>query len=441
MFKDWVYPAYARFSRPRRIRKRLGSDRGRFIQTGAVITAVLGLNTDASLIYQLFAFLFCLTLISRIGLKFHQPKISLSRKLPAYATVGEPFEYQIAITNTGDHLESDLQIIDNPLIMPPSREEFRTQREPDEESRNAYDRFIGFHRFMHLQRIHTGIVTNQTPVSDISRHATVNTTIQAVPKRRGIVRFTSTTVLHPDPLNLNHGMTRIENPESLMILPKRYQVPSSFNLAGGRHFQPGGINTAWSIGESDDFVSLRDYRDGDSMRKIHWASTAKRSKPVVKEYQDEYFVRQALILDTSSGSFEVLEEAISLAASFALTMNTPDSVLDLIYLSDKQEILTSGRGTDSVNKQLEALATLSKSKLELKQLKEATIRHARFVSAFILILSDWTEEHQFFLESMKSINVPLHTFIVTEDEIKIQHESIDAHVMPVGKIQEALWAL
>ncbi|MBL4682645.1 MAG: DUF58 domain-containing protein [Pseudomonadales bacterium] len=441
MFKNWIYPAYARFSKPRRTQKRRGTDRGRLIQTGAVLTAILGLNTDASLIYQLFAFLFCLTLISRIGLKFHHPKISLTRNLPSYATVGEIFEYQISLTNIGNKLESDLQIRDNPLVVPPSREQFKSQKEPFEDSRNVYDRFIGFHRFIYLQRINTGIVTDQSNVPDISRHATIDTTIKAIPKRRGIVRFTSTTVLHPDPLNLNQGITQIDNPESLMILPKRYKVPSSFNLSGGRHFQPGGINAAWSIGESDEFVSLRDYRDGDSMKKIHWASTAKRNKPVVKEYQDEYFVRQALVLDTSSENTDTLEEAISLAASFTLTLNKPDSVLDLIYLSDKQEILTSGRGTDSVNKQLEALATLSRSNLGLDQLIDATLTHARLVSAYILVLSDWTKEHKRLLQCLNSAKIPIITFIITHDKSKFLNEDIDAHIMEIGEIQESLNAL
>ena len=38
--------------------------------------------------------------------------------------------------------------------------------------------------------------------------------------------------------------------------------------------------------------------EGDPLRKIHWRSWARRGKPVVKEYQEEYFSRIALVLDT-----------------------------------------------------------------------------------------------------------------------------------------------
>lgn len=437
-FKHWVYPAYARVAQPRRTRKRRGTGRGRLIQIGAIITAFLGFNTDSSLIYQLFAFLFCLTIASRIGLLIHKPNISITRKLPSYATVGESFEYSISVHNLGSKLESDLNVIDNPLIIPPSRKAFLVQKEPFEDSRNAYDRFIGIHRFMHLQKLNTGITCQQTIIPDLSRNAKVNAFIKAEPLRRGLVRFSSTTILHPDPLNLNQGILKIENPTSILVLPKRYKIPSSFNLHSGRHFQPGGINAAWSIGESDEFVSLRDYRDGDSVRKIHWASTAKRNKPVVKEYQDEYFVRQALILDTSSEDSEILEEAISIAASFTLALNKPDSVLDLIY---QKNILTSGRGTDAVSSQLEALAKMSQSDLPLDKLCETTLSHTRFISACIVVLTAWTDAHKNLLIGLRAANIPMKVFVVTRDVDELRSEEIDAHIMPIGEIQKHLLLL
>jgi uncharacterized protein (DUF58 family) len=42
--------------------------------------------------------------------------------------------------------------------------------------------------------------------------------------------------------------------------------------------------TRFGIGESNDFFSVRDYRHGDPLRRIHWPLTAHRSFPVVREY-------------------------------------------------------------------------------------------------------------------------------------------------------------
>ena len=81
-------------------------------------------------------------------------------------------------------------------------------------------------------------------------------------------------------------------------------------------------------------MSLRDYRPGDPLRRVHWRSYAKTGEPVVKEFQDEYFTRHALILDTFAvpGGDEAFEEAVSVAASFACTLLTQESLLDLLFL-------------------------------------------------------------------------------------------------------------
>ncbi len=69
-------------------------------------------------------------------------------------------------------------------------------------------------------------------------------------------------------------------------------------LPMGRRYQPGGIPLASEVGDSLEFVGTREYREGDPLRKIHWRSWARRGEPVVKEYQEEYFSRIALVLDT-----------------------------------------------------------------------------------------------------------------------------------------------
>ena len=98
--------------------------------------------------------------------------------------------------------------------------------------------------------------------------------------------------------------------------------------------QSGSVSLASSVGDSEEFVSLRDYRPGDPLRRIHWKSRAKTGQPVVREEQSEYFVRQALILDTFQPESEstILEEAISIAASFACDFHTQESLLDLMFV-------------------------------------------------------------------------------------------------------------
>ena len=436
MFRELTFPAFVRMSRASRRATRSTSERGRLITTAAVVCASLGIDTDLTLIYQLFALLLSLIVFSRLSLRFKRPAVSVRRRLPRYATAHEPFEYTIVVTNHGARVERDLALQDNPVVVPPDIEQFQRHREPGEETRNAYDRWLGFHRFIWLQRINTGVQIERQGVDDVPVKARSAVRIKAMPLRRGVVNFDSITVFHPDPFGLNFGRQNVEAREQLLVMPRRYRIPGSFELPGGRHFQPGGASATWSIGESDEFASLREYRDGDSMRRIHWPSSARRTRLVVKEFKDEYFVRQALVLDTAASSDPVLEEVISIAASFATRMSGNDTMLDLIYASVRVEMISSGRGATSLVHQLEALAGLQATKLPFEDLAEATLRHAGCLSGLLVVLADWTPERRNMLERLQGMGIATEAFLVAEtpaDDLPTW-----VHVMAPGEVEEAL---
>ena len=78
---------------------------------------------------------------------------------------------------------------------------------------------------------------------------------------------------------------------------------------GMRH-QPGGIALTSNIGESPEYIGNREYVPGEPVRRIDFRSWARLGKPVVREFQEEYYCRIALVLDThvvpkmTWGSFE-----------------------------------------------------------------------------------------------------------------------------------------
>jgi uncharacterized protein (DUF58 family) len=80
----------------------------------------------------------------------------------------------------------------------------------------------------------------------------------------------------------------------VLILPRRYPLPA-IALPGTAKYHEGGVALAASVGQSEEYVALRDYRHGDPLRHIHWRSWARVGKPVVKEFEDEFFVRHALM--------------------------------------------------------------------------------------------------------------------------------------------------
>jgi hypothetical protein len=439
-FRERAFPTWTRLTTINRRATRRNSDRGRLLQTGTFICGAVGLDTDLSFVYQLFALLFCTLVFARLSIRVRSPEVSVKRQLPKYATAGVPFEYLITVTNNGHHVERDLQALDNPKIIPPDLAQFERMREPGEETRNAYDRWLGFHRFIWLQKLNTGISLKPADVPDVDLLSHAQAIVEATPLRRGSVYFESTTILHPDPFGLNYGATEFDNQEHLTVLPKRYPIPRRFEFKSGRHFQPGGINSTWSIGESDEFVSLRDYRDGDPIRKIHWASSAKRDKPVVKEFQDEFFVRQALVVDTFGNNPAAFEDVISVAASLLVDRENLDGLMDLYFMSTRPEIITAGQGHAQTAQQLEALANLQLTDRGSSDFVSLLSEQARRMSGCLMVFSGFSEQQETLLATVENRGVQTAVFIITEKNDRTAYRS-DFFVLASGDIEAGLKAI
>ena len=268
--------------------------------------------------------------------------------------------------------------------------------------------------------------------------------IELVPLRRGVLHFESVTVARPDPFMLFRAFSSVKLPGSITILPKRYALPP-IALPGSQQYQHGGVALAAAIGESEEFISLRDYRPGDPLRRIHWRSWAKAGRPVVKEFQDEFFVRHALILDTFADPSDaaVFEEAVSVAASFASTIDTQESLLDLLFIGPEAFCFTIGRGVGHTDQMLEILASVTPSRAkEFATLEQLVVEHASSVSGCICIFVTWDEPRRRLLRKLSELGVPALVLVVREAGSAPFERGADdpesLHVLEVGKIEAGL---
>ncbi len=238
--------------------------------------------------------------------------------------------------------------------------------------------------------------------------------MELVPLRRGILRFTGVTVARPDPLGLFRSFSKVAAPQTVLILPKRYPLPP-IALPGAMKYQEGGVALAANVGRSEEFVALRDYRHGDPLRHIHWRSWAKTGKPIVKEFEDEFFVRHALVLDTFTDEphSEVLEEAVSVAASFACTVLTQESLLDLLFVGNQSYCFTAGRGLGQADQMLEILASVQNcADKKFDALEHLVLNHISVVSGCICVLQRWDEARRKFVEKLHALGVPVLVLVV-----------------------------
>jgi len=273
--------------------------------------------------------------------------------------------------------------------------------------------------------------------------------VELTPLRRGIVRLDGLTLARPDPLGLFRALRNVALPSAMLILPKRYPVPP-VALPGALKYQRGGVVMASNVGQSDEFVALRDYRGGDPLRHIHWRSWAKAGKPIVKEFEDEFFVRHALVLDTFTARphSDEFEEAVSVAASFACTVLTQESLLDLLFVERQAYCFTAGRGLAHADQMLEVLASVQPCRGKFAALDHLVIGHAGIVSGCIFVLLAWDEPRRRLVAKMKLLGLPVLVLVIRPpgkaqplDPGPMRDDPQRLVALEIGKVEEQLAGL
>lgn len=431
------YHAFKLFSRSRHFRRQRLTKSGLLVAFMLFVSAVVGIDTNRNLTHQIFTFLCAISLVAVLSALFFRTRFSIKRMLPRFCTVGEKLTYKISVRNNSAKRQQGLTLIENPEFRYPDFKEFISRPEPGEEKRHAFDRFMKFRRWQWLMRTkQTAIVDRETlPVIMPGDNCRVN--IELTPLKRGVLRLPTVTVARADPFGLFRAFYKATTPQTLLVLPKRYHLPP-FDLPGNRTHQPSGTNLATSVGDSQEFAAMRDYRPGDPLRSIHWKSWAKIGKPVVKEFQEEYFVRHALILDTFGTGGPEFEEAVSLAASFAGTIRTQESLLDLLFIGPESYCFTSGRGLGHTEQMLEILASVAPcADKEFPELTSMVLNRVHLLSGCICIFIDWDEERQNLVRLLRGMNVPALTFIISES-LDDSLETQDVHQLHPDHIEEGL---
>ena len=272
----------------------------------------------------------------------------------------------------------------------------------------------------------------------LAPRGTLEVTLHGLALRRGNQHFQGMTVARADPLALVRGLSQLAAPANMLVLPRRYALPP-ITLPGSRRYQPGGVALAASVGDSEEFVGLRDYRPGDSLQRIHWKSYARAGQPVVREYQDEYFERHALILDTFAGSEHAIafEDAVSIASSLACTVNTQECLLDLMFVGAQSYLYTAGRGQMTTGSLLEVLAGVQLcAGKPFRTLQDAVTARRGQLTGSICILLAWDDTRREFIRMLRTLGVPVMVLVVSAVP-PAEHEPW-LHVITPGKVAEGL---
>ena len=370
-----------------------------------VLGAMLGVGEPRRSAYQLFSLACGMGLLGLPLAWLRRATLSARREIPRHATVGEAIRYTLHVTNLGRRRVRRAWLVETPPDARPNLLEFALQREPGEEERNWFDRTFAYYRWQWLmtrKQLFAGGASADELKLAAGGHGQV--AVEITPQRRGVIRLNDLRVLLPDPLCLFQRCRKASAPATtLTVLPRRFALPP-IELPGSARFQIGGEVTSNSIGNSGEFVGLRDYRQGDPLRQIHWKSWARTGRPIVKELEDTHYPRYGLVLDTfpAAGPGALFEDAVSVAASFAATLDTRESLLDLMFIKDQAHIVTAGRGLARAEKLLEVLAAVeAEPGPGFDTLARLVQRHGDELTSCLVIFAGWDETRAAFLRNLQ----------------------------------------
>jgi uncharacterized protein (DUF58 family) len=405
-----------------------------------LVTMSVGADAENTVTYQIFALLVMVIILAFACCWLFRAKFSVSRNLPRFGTVGQALFYSVTVKNLIVQAQKGLTLLENST-----------------DPRPTFNEWLAF-QLAENRRVAPFKVSDRRPnpfrianikmseVPPLAARGEAEARVEIMPLRRGVVRFTGVVLARTDPFGLFRSFVKAPAHDTMLILPKRYRL-ASVPLPGLLKYQENGVALAANIGRSEEFVSLREYRRGDPLRHIHWRSWAKAGKPIVKEFEDEFFVRHALVLDTFTDDpySEILEEGISVAASFACTMLTQESLLDLLFVGSQTYCFTAGRGLAHADQMLEILAAVQAcADKPFSVLENLVLNHVSAVSGVICVLQSWDEARQNFVKKLRMLDLPVVVLVIADPAA----EDLDAgpmrdlpenfHVLRIGKIQEEL---
>lgn len=139
--------------------------------------------------------------------------------------------------------------------------------------------------------------------------------------RRGRYRFDQLRCGTRFPLGLVRGQISLPVQSEMVVAPRLgHLLPAWSHLIEADQLGDERRNPQRGLSEGD-YYGLRPWQSGDSLRWIHWRTTAKLARPIVRQYERRKSRDLALVLDPwlPTHATEADEALAELAISFAAT--------------------------------------------------------------------------------------------------------------------------
>jgi len=227
---------------------------------------------------------------------------------------------------------------------------------------------------------------------------------------RGVFTLGPTVLASGDLFGLFPVERSVSNQNSLLVYPMMVDVSSFPNPPG---LLPGGEALRRRTPQiTSNAAGVREYSSGDPLNRIHWMSTARRDRLIVKEFELDPLAEVCIFVDASSSvqvsrqylrpEFDLrdiwrkkfiftlppstLEYSVTIAASLARFYLQRGRAVGLVSADQSLRIMPADRGGRQLGKVLETLALIrGEGSLPLDGLIESQARHLPRGSTVVIV--------------------------------------------------------
>lgn len=210
---------------------------------------------------------------------------------------------------------------------------------------------------------------------------------------RGRFNLGPVWVTSGDPFGIFRVSRKLADATSVVVYPRTVRLPRFGRVPG--ELSGGSIQGVRVPFSTPNVSSIREYRPGDSFNRIHWPTTARTTRLMVREFELDPTADVWIVLDLNSdvqagsGVESTEEYAVTTAASLARHLLEQGRAVGLV---SQGAVLPADRGPRQVERILEVLALVrTSSHLSLATLLGAeTSRFAR--SSTLVVVTASTAE-------------------------------------------------
>jgi uncharacterized protein (DUF58 family) len=269
-------------------------------------------------------------------------------------------------------------------------------------------------------------------VASIGGHKRIDWRVRTTCTRRGRYFIGPVTATTGDPLGLYTRTIPLSGQRELLVLPRILPI-TRFEMTSG--MMPGrGRGSQRSLQVTTNAVTVREHRPGDALSRIHWPSSARLSKLMVKEFDLDPTIDAWIVLDldeavqAGSGSESTEEYGVTIAATLANYFLNDDLSVGVIINDGHETILGLDRGQRQLDRALEALAVTYAD--ATPPLSEAlTLHEMHFMRNSIVIVITPSSEDDWAVELRQLGRRGVRTFVIALDGESFggDHPDIDIH--------------